>query len=271
VSKSFDTISSTGANGAIIHYKPAPDTCAIINKDHFYLCDSGGQYRCDIIHSLLCCSLMPARPLTHVLSLDASNGTTDVTRTFHFGQPSEHERRCYTRVLQCHIALARTVFPHGTTGHKLDVISRTPLWEDGLDFRHGTGHGFGSFLNVHEGPTLISFRESTRGCYFSTPLRANMTVTIEPGYYEDGHFGIRIENCYRIVDAKTPHNFGGTKFYAFEPFTLVPIQMRAVDASLLTHEQRAWINAYHATVAERLSPHLTGAALEWVLRETRPI
>jgi Xaa-Pro aminopeptidase len=146
VGLSFETISSTGSNGAIIHYKPEPETCKIIDPKLIYLCDSGGQYK---------------------------DGTTDVTRTYHFGQPNDYEKRCFTRVLQGHIAIDRCVFPLGTTGYLLDPFARQALWRDGLDFRHGTGHGVGAFLNVHEGPHGIG----TRASYNESPFAEGMTIT----------------------------------------------------------------------------------------------
>jgi Xaa-Pro aminopeptidase len=167
VSLSFDTISGAGPHGAIIHYKASAATDRRLGRE-MYLVDSGGQYR---------------------------DGTTDITRTVHFGVPSERERRCYTRVLQGHIDLGAAVFPSGTTGYVLDVLARMPLYYDGLDYRHGTGHGVGAFLNVHEGPHAISFREGAR----KQPLLPGMLVTNEPGYYEDGQFGIRIENVLEVV------------------------------------------------------------------------
>ncbi|KAB2008488.1 hypothetical protein ES319_D10G101600v1 [Gossypium barbadense] len=174
---SFPTISSVGPNAAVIHYSPQPETCAELDPDSIYLFDSGAQY------------------------LD---GTTDITRTVHFGKPSEHEKACYTSVLKGHIALGNARFPNGTNGHALDILARIPLWRYGLDYRHGTGHGIGSYLNVHEGPHLISFRPQAR----NVPLQASMTVTDEPGYYADGNFGIRLENVLVIKEADTEFNFG---------------------------------------------------------------
>ncbi|KAH9314181.1 hypothetical protein KI387_022808, partial [Taxus chinensis] len=185
---SFPTISSVGANAAIIHYEPKPGKCAELQPESIYLCDSGAQY------------------------LD---GTTDITRTVHFGKPSAHEKACYTAVLKGHIALDSAVFPNGTTGHALDILARAPLWKKGLDYRHGTGHGVGSYLNVHEGPHLISFKPHAR----NVALQASMTVTDEPGYYEDGNFGIRLENVLIIKHADTNFNFGEKGYLAFEPVT----------------------------------------------------
>lgn len=164
---SFDTISSVGPNAAIIHYKPEPETCANLDVDQIYLCDSGGQYlyvKDFFLNFLL-------SPIT--LFTSTSDGTTDVTRTLHFGKPTEFERAAYTRVLQGHIALDKAVFPQGTTGYALDVLARLPLWSMGLDFRHGTGHGVGAFLNVHEGPQGIGYRIA----YNDFPIKPGMTLT----------------------------------------------------------------------------------------------
>ncbi|KAG0333430.1 hypothetical protein BG000_009159, partial [Podila horticola] len=238
VGLSFDTISSTGPNGAIIHYKPEKPNAARINPDLVYLCDSGGQY---------------------------IDGTTDVTRTLHFKTPSAHEKRCFTRVLQGHISIDSAVFPDGTSGYLLDVLARRALWSDGLDFRHGTGHGVGAFLNVHEGPHGCG----TRIAYNDIPLVPGMTLTNEPGYYEDGKFGIRIENVMLVRKADTLHNFGGRGYYGFEHVTLVPMQIKLIERSLLTHLEIEWINAYHAECLEKVSPFLAkdSPGLKWLQRE----
>lgn len=191
---SFDTISSTGPNGAIIHYKPDPADCAVIRQDQIYLCDSGGQY------------------------LD---GTTDVTRTHHFGQPEAHEIRMNTRVLQGHIALACAVFPDGTNGTQLDTLARFKLWSEGQDFGHGTGHGVGSFLNVHESPPYIG-----RGGTHS--LQPGMVVSNEPGYYKDGSFGIRIESMMVCVKSDIPADEAGRHYYKFETLTKVCVPHRSL-------------------------------------------
>ncbi|KAJ1651781.1 hypothetical protein IWQ61_007735 [Dispira simplex] len=242
VGLSFDTISSVGANGAIIHYKPERGSDAMINLREPYLCDSGGQYY---------------------------DGTTDVTRTLHFGNPTAWQRECYTRVLQGHIALDTVVFPAGTTGYLLDPLARRPLWAVGLDYRHGTGHGVGSFLNVHEGPHGIG----TRGTYNTTPLQPGMTVTNEPGYYEDGKFGIRLENVLLVVDADSPHNFGNVNYLKFEHVTLVPMQRKMIQVSMLSDEERRWINKYHCECVEKLAPHMDKDSLgyQWLVRETAPL
>lgn len=239
---SFDTISGSGPNGAIIHYKPEKPSAAPITRDQVYLCDSGGQY------------------------LD---GTTDVTRTLHFGEPTDEEREGFTRVLLGHIALDRAVFPAGTTGFMLDVLARSPLWEAGLDYRHGTGHGVGHFLNVHEGPHSISFHVRSN----EVPLKPGMLVTNEPGLYLDGKFGIRIENILIVRPADTPNNFGGVQFYRFENVTIVPICTRLMDTRLMEERDIAWVNAHHQKCWERLSPLLTAdqRALTWLRKETLPI
>ncbi|KAL2914421.1 hypothetical protein HK105_205988 [Polyrhizophydium stewartii] len=242
VGLSFDTISSTGANGAIIHYKPEHGSCAKIDVNKVYLCDSGAQF------------------------LD---GTTDVTRTLHFGTPTAREKDAYTRVLKGHIQLDMAVFPVGTTGYILDVIARLPLWRAGLDFRHGTGHGVGSYLNVHEGPQGIGMRIA----YNDVKLQPGMTVTNEPGYYEDGAFGIRIENVLLVKKIETPNRFGDNDYLGFEHVTVTPIQTRLIELSLLTEEERAWVNAYNRECFEKVSPLLSKdePAYKWLERETAAI
>ncbi|GFO35709.1 Xaa-pro aminopeptidase 1 [Plakobranchus ocellatus] len=244
ISLSFDTISSIGPDGAIIHYKPTSETDKTVTADQIYLIDSGAQYR---------------------------NGTTDTTRTIHLGTPSQHEQECFTRVLKGHINLASAVFPKGMKGHMLDTLARTYLWEVGLDYRHGTGHGVGAFLNVHEGPCGISFRISPA----EIGLEENMVVTDEPGYYEDGKFGIRIENCVKVVKAKTKHNFGGKGYLTFEPITIVPLQRKMIDASMLTEKEVNWLNNYHAKVRELVGQELLKQGkknvYQWLLRQTEPI
>ncbi|KAI0075951.1 Creatinase/aminopeptidase [Panus rudis PR-1116 ss-1] len=243
---SFPTISATGPNGAIIHYQPDPVDCATIRKDQIYLCDTGAQF------------------------LD---GTTDVTRTWHFGTPTAEEKRSFTRVLQGHIAIDTGVLPNGTTG--IDSWARRPLWEDGIgtttdpSTRHGTGHGVGHFLNVHEGPQGIGVRIT----YNNTALKSGMTVSNEPGYYEDGKYGIRIENVVVVREAKTPNNFGNKGFLKFERVTMCPIHKNLVDASLLSAAEREWLDAYHAEVFEKVSPLLKNdaRALAWLKRETSPL
>ncbi|KAJ2936840.1 hypothetical protein H1R20_g241, partial [Candolleomyces eurysporus] len=239
---SFTTISSTGPNGAIIHYSPDPKDCAVIKKEQIYLCDSGAQF------------------------LD---GTTDVTRTWHFGTPKPEEIRAFTRVLQGHISIDTAIFPTGTTGFVIDSFARRALWQDGLDYRHGTGHGVGHFLNVHEGPQGIGVRIVLN----NTPLKPGMTVSNEPGYYEDGQYGIRIENIVLVKEAETPNNFGQKGYLGFEHVTLCPIQTKLVDISLLTEQEKKWLNDYHKEIWEKVSPLLKNdtRALEWLRRECEPI
>eukprot|EP00871_Galdieria_phlegrea_P003525 jgi/Galph1/4173/GphlegSOOS_G2806.1 len=239
VSLSFPTISSIGSNAAIIHYRPEPNTCKRINSQNIYLCDSGGQYR---------------------------DGTTDVTRTLHFGYPSARQVECYTRVLKSHIQMDCAIFPKGTSGMALDCLTRAPLWKVGLDYRHGTGHGVGSFLNVHEGPQSISFRPSAS----EVPLEPNMLVTDEPGYYEDGAFGIRIENVLLVKSIETPNQFGGKPYYGFEHLTFVPMESKLIDTKLLTEEELEWLNNYHEECWKKVSPHLKEPfALQWLEKKTR--
>ncbi|XP_073096553.1 xaa-Pro aminopeptidase 1 isoform X5 [Manis javanica] len=205
VDLSFPTISSTGPNGAIIHYAPVPETNRTLSLDEVYLIDSGAQYK---------------------------DGTTDVTRTMHFGTPTDYEKECFTYVLKGHIAVSAAIFPTGTKGHLLDSFARSALWDSGLDYLHGTGHGVGSFLNVHEGPCGISYKT-----FSDEPLEAGMIVTDEPGYYEDGAFGIRIENVVLVVPVKTKYNFNNRGSLTFEPLTLVPIQTKMINVDSLTDRE----------------------------------
>ncbi|KAI0654883.1 Creatinase/aminopeptidase [Cubamyces menziesii] len=237
---SFPTISATGPNGAIIHYDPDPNDCATVRKGQIYLCDSGAQFR---------------------------DGTTDVTRTFHFGTPTAEERRAFTRVLQGHIAIDTAVFPNGTTG--MDPFARRPLWEDGLGTSHGTGHGVGHFLNVHEGPHGIGVRIA----YNNTPLKPGMTVSNEPGYYKDGQYGIRIENIVIVREAQTPNNFGDKGYLRFEHVTMCPMGKNLIETSLLSAKEREWLDAYHAEIVEKVSPLVKAdrRALRWLQRECSPL
>ncbi|KAK8663940.1 hypothetical protein V6N13_083745 [Hibiscus sabdariffa] len=237
---SFPTISSVGPNAAIIHYEPEAETCAELDPDSIYLFDSGAQY------------------------LD---GTTDITRTVHFGKPSAHEKTCYTSVLKGHIALGNARFPNGTNGPALDILARIPLWKYGLDYRHGTGHGVGSYLYVHEGPHTLSFRQQPR----NVPLQVSMTVTDEPGYYEDGSFGIRLENVLVIKEADTEFNFGDKGYLSFEHITWAPYQIKLIDFSLLTPEEIEWLNSYHSKCREILSPFMDKNEQDWLKKATEPL
>lgn len=241
VGLSFDTISSTGANAAIIHYKPEPGSCSTIDPAKIYLCDSGAQY------------------------LD---GTTDTTRTLHFGQPTPMEIEAYTLVLKGHIALELAVFPKGTSGFAIDAFARQFLWAYGLEYRHGTGHGVGSFLNVHEGPIGIG----TRVQYADVPLAAGNVLSNEPGYYDDGNFGIRIENMFMVKEVQTKHRFGDKPSFGFEHVTLVPMCRALVDVALLTEREREWVNAYHAEVLEKTGVFFKEDARtrRWLERECAP-
>ncbi|ESW19042.1 hypothetical protein PHAVU_006G091700 [Phaseolus vulgaris] len=236
---SFDTISGSGPNGAIIHYKPEPESCSFVDANKLFLLDSGAQY---------------------------VDGTTDITRTVHFGKPTAREKECFTRVLQGHIALDQSVFPENTPGFVLDAFARSFLWKVGLDYRHGTGHGVGAALNVHEGPQSISHRFGN-----FTPLMKGMVVSNEPGYYEDHAFGIRIENLLYVRNVETPNRFGGIQYLGFEKLTYVPIQIKLVDLSLLSAAEIDWLNNYHSLVWEKVSSLLDGSALQWLWSNTRPI
>ena len=241
VGLSFDTISSTGANAAVIHYKPEPGNCSIIDPEKIYLCDSGAQY---------------------------FDGTTDTTRTLHFGEPTEMERKAYTLVLKGNIALDLAVFPKGTSGFALDTLARQFLWQEGLDYRHGTGHGVGSFLNVHEGPIGIG----TRIQYSEVPLAVGNVISNEPGYYEDGNFGIRIENIVMVREAKTKHKFGDTQYLGFEHVTMVPYCRKLIDESLLTKTEKEWLNESHRDIMEKTKGYFEeeSLAMKFLERECQP-
>ncbi|CAM9226800.1 unnamed protein product [Choristocarpus tenellus] len=242
VCPSFETISGYGPNGSIIHYCAPKETARAIGTDNLFLLDSGAQYK---------------------------DGTTDVTRTLHFGTPTAHHRRCFTLVLKGHIALARAVFPENTMGSKLDVLARTALWEVGLDYQHGTGHGVGAFLNVHEGPHGIHYytRPNEQG------IQIGMTTSNEPGYYEDGEFGLRIESVCICVEKKTDFTFAGRRRCTFETITWAPIQNKLIDVSMLTEVEREWLDNYHAKVRSNLLPLMchNQLAQEYLLRETEPL
>uniref|UniRef100_A0A4W6DF69 Xaa-Pro aminopeptidase 1 n=1 Tax=Lates calcarifer TaxID=8187 RepID=A0A4W6DF69_LATCA len=199
-----------------------------------------------------------------------SDGTTDVTRTMHFGTPSAFEKECFTYVLKGHIAVSAAIFPNGTKGHLLDSFARAALWESGLDYLHGTGHGVGCFLNVHEGPCGISYKT-----FADEPLEAGMIVSDEPGYYEDGSFGIRLENVVLVVPAKPKYNYRNRGSLTFDPLTLVPIQIKMMNTELLTQKERDWVNEYHRKCREVIGAELERQgrkeALEWLIRETQPI
>jgi len=200
------------------------------------------------------------------------DGTTDVTRTVHLGTPTQYERECFTRVLQGHIALATAVFPNKTKGHCLDSFARQFLWQVGLDYLHGTGHGVGSFLNVHEGPSGISWR-----VYPNDPgMQAGMILSDEPGYYEDGKFGIRLESLVRVIPVETKHSMPSKSlFLTFEPVTVVPIQQKMIVADMLSKKELDWLNDYHQTCRDKVEPLLKRmgreTAVKWLRKETMPV
>lgn len=232
---SFETISGAGPNGAIVHYRVTEKTNRAIKPGELYLVDSGGQY------------------------LD---GTTDITRTLAVGDPTDEQRECFTRVLQGMIAISTVRFPRGLAGRDLDALARAPLWRAGLDYDHGTGHGVGAYLSVHEGPQRIS-RTS------EVPLKEGMILSNEPGYYREGAFGIRIENL--IVVQKAEKLGDDRDHLDFETVTFVPIDRRLIDVSLLAPWERDWLNAYHAEVKAKLADRVTGDTLAWLEQATHPL
>lgn len=237
--ESFAAISGYGPHGAIVHYAPTSATDSRLRPKGLYLIDSGGQY------------------------LD---GTTDITRTVLLGgRATRDQRECFTRVLKGHIALARCRFPAGTTGRQLDVLARQHLWRVGLDYAHGTGHGVGSYLGVHEGPQSISLRDP------GVPLEPGNVLSNEPGYYLEGKYGIRIENLMLVVPDAQLSARAGHPFLRFETLTLCPIDTRLVEPRLLEHEELAWLNAYHAHLREVLVPLLSPAARTWLAKATQPL
>jgi Xaa-Pro aminopeptidase len=233
---SFDTISGAGPNGAIVHYRVTNDTNATLMPDSLYLVDSGGQY---------------------------FDGTTDITRTIAIGTPPPQAVEDNTLVLKGHIAIAQARFPKGTRGVDLDALARMPLWQKGKDYAHGTGHGIGSFLNVHEGPQSLS----KRGIESFVP---GMILSNEPGYYREGHYGIRIENLLIVTEEMAIKN-GDKPMMGFETITLCPIDVRLIKPEMLNKSERDWLNQYHATVCYTLSPHLASADKEWLKAATRAI
>lgn len=240
---SFDTISAAGPNGASPHYKVDEKTNRRIDPNSIYLVDSGGQY------------------------LD---GTTDVTRTIWVGpgEPTAEMKDRYTRVLKGHIALAHAVFPEGTRGAQLDTLARAALWQAGVDYAHGTGHGVGSFLAVHEGPQRIGkFSGGQAGT--DEPLQAGMILSNEPGYYKQGEYGIRIENLI-LVEERTIEGAEG-RYFGFETLTFAPIDKALVDTSLLTRDELRWWDDYHAKVLKIVAPQLDGDALAWVTEACAPL
>ena len=232
---SFDTIAAYQAHGAIVHYEATPDTDAPLRPEGLLLLDSGAQY---------------------------IDGTTDITRTIALGPVTDRQRHIYTLVLKGHIQLQLLRFPDGASGTQLDAIARSPLWHEGLNFLHGTGHGVGAYLNVHEGPHQIRME------YRPAPLHAGMTVTDEPGIYIEGQFGVRIENVL-LTQPWRETDFG--RFLQFETLTLCPIDTAPLDISLLTPKELRWLNDYHQLVYDRLAPHLDAPDRDWLCSATAPI
>jgi len=245
IEPSFPSIVGEGPNGAVIHYRAAKATARDIKAGSLILIDSGGQYDC---------------------------GTTDVTRVYHFGgdkhQPTQEQKDVYTRVLKGHIAVDTAVFPEGTPGFVLDVFARRHLWEAGLNYLHGTGHGVGAALNVHEGPHSISPRFTN-----TVPLKPGMICSNEPGYYEDGVYGMRIENLLIVTEKETPNTFNDVKYLGFERLTHVPIQRKLLNLDLMTDDEIKWMNDYHNEIWEKISPRVSDeqAALDWLFDNTQPI
>lgn len=232
---SFDTIAGYQAHGAIVHYEATPETDVALKPEGLILIDSGAQYQ---------------------------DGTTDITRTIALGPVTEEMKHVYTLVLKGHIQLELAKFPDGASGTQLDALARECMWREGYNYLHGTGHGVGSYLSVHEGPHQIRME------WKPTPLRAGMTVTNEPGLYLSGKFGVRIENTLLIKDYQTTE-FG--KFLQMESLTLCPIDLIPVDFSMLQPEEIEWLDTYHRDVFEKLSPYLEGEDLEWLREATRPV
>jgi len=240
VGLSFSTIAGFNANGALPHYRALPDAYAWIEGDGLLLIDSGGQYL---------------------------GGTTDITRVWPIGTVSATQKRDFTLVLKAMMNLSRTRFPRGTPGPMLDAIARAPLWAEGIDYGHGTGHGVGYFLNVHEGPQTLSKALVEP----SMAMEPGMITSIEPGVYRPGQWGVRIENLVLNVPVATPENDQFGAMLEFEALTLCPIDARCIDRSLMRADELAWLNAYHALVRNRLSPKVSGAALAWLEARTQAI
>ena len=228
VEQSFDTIAGFAENGAIVHYKASPETNKKIVDNGIFLLDSGGQY---------------------------FSGTTDITRTIAIGKPTLEQKRNFTLVLKGHIAIATAVFPSGTTGHQLDILARQFLWKSGLDYDHGTGHGVGSFLGVHEGPQRIS------KAYSDVVLVPGMIISNEPGYYKNGEYGIRIENLVIVEEAGV---FGNKTFLQFKTLTCVPIDLKLVDFKMLDEQEESWLKMYHMNVYSKLSGVVTKEVYDWL-------
>ena len=240
VGLSFPVIAGFNANGAMPHYRATPQSFAAIEGDGLLLIDSGGQYL---------------------------GGTTDITRVWPIGEPTAAMKRDYTLVLKGTMNLSRTRFPRGTLSPMLDALARAPMWQEGLEFGHGTGHGVGYFLNVHEGPQSISkaIPDATMA------MEPGMITSVEPGVYRPGQWGVRIENLVMNVPAHTPEGSTFAEMMEFETLTLCPIDTRCIERSLLRDDEVAWLNAYHARVRAELSPLVSGEALAWLMTRTEPL
>ncbi|MEM9422623.1 MAG: aminopeptidase family protein P, partial [Pseudomonadota bacterium] len=234
---SFDTISGAGAHGAIVHYRVTTSTDQPLTQNSLYLSDSGGQYK---------------------------DGTTDITRTVAVGTPTDEMRKHYTLVLKGHIALATAKFPAGTSGHQLDALARTPLWQAGLDYGHGTGHGVGSYLGVHEGPQKISKHPITQA------LLPGMICSNEPGYYVEGAYGIRIENLIIVTEPSLVEN-GTTPMMGFETITLAPLDRRLIDKTIMTDNEVSWVDTYHTKVKDTLVAQIPANVVDWLEAATAPL
>jgi Xaa-Pro aminopeptidase len=234
---SFDTISGYGANGALPHYRVSEASNLMLSPGSLYLVDSGGQY---------------------------PDGTTDVTRTVPIGEPTAEMRERFTLVLKGHIGLARLRFPKGTTGGQMDILARLPLYMAGLDYGHGTGHGVGSFLGVHEGPQRIAKAGSDE------PLKPGMILSNEPGFYKEGEYGIRVENLIYVTEPRDIPG-GEIPMMGFENLTWAPLHKGLIDVHLLTTDEIDWVDAYHAGVRERILPQLDGEAANWLIRACEPL
>ena len=241
ISASFGTIAGYNANAALPHYSPSEKNHSRITGDGLLLIDSGGQYQ---------------------------NGTTDITRVIPIGTPSAAQKHDYTLVLKAHIALAQITFPDGIAAPLLDAICRAPMWQAHCDYGHGTGHGVGYFLNVHEGPQVISWYAPVLP---HAAMREGMITSIEPGLYRPGQWGIRIENLVVNLPVAKPEETDFGTFLYFDPLTLCPIDTRLMDTAMMTQEEIAWVNRYHALVREKLAPRVSGAAKAWLEARTQPL
>jgi len=234
---SFDTIAGSGAHGAIVHYRATEDSNKVLEKNSLFLLDSGGQY---------------------------PDGTTDVTRTTVIGQPTDEQKKRFTQVLKGHAALACVAFPKGVSGQNLDVLARAALWADGEDYAHGTGHGVGAYLGVHEGPQSISLRSDVA-------LQPGMILSNEPGYYKEGEYGIRIESLVAVKQKEGTGQNGSRPYYEFETLTMAPIDKRLIDPNMLSQAELDWLNGYHQQVFDTLAPHLDAKERTWLEDMTSPL